>query len=392
MINRITYNNIAYGLQHFPAVALLGARQIGKSTLAKQICANTPGSIYLDMEDPSVVQKIIDIPAFLDLHIDKLVIIDEIQRLPILYSILRPAIDKKRIPGRFLILGSASPELIRGASETLAGRVHYIELNPINISEAAAFGLSQEMHWFRGGFPAALTASTETISNIWLDDFISTYIERDVSWIFGRQFSRNIMRNFWGMLAHSNGNIWNASEYSRSLGITSPTVKLYTEILEAGFLLRLLPAWYVNATKRMVKSPKVYWRDTGLLHRLSRLNTFTDLAEHPVVGGSWEGYVVEQIAQHKNRDLDMYYYRTQNGSECDIVLVKSIKPIACIEIKLSNTPTVTAGYFNCIADLKTKKNFIITPTSDTYPYYGATVCNLRHFLDEVLPVFGNIKI
>jgi uncharacterized protein len=385
MINRVAYSKIQYALQHFPAVTILGARQIGKSTIARAIASDYPNSVYLDLEDASDIDKINDAQGFLEKNKDRLVIIDEIQRMPQLYSALRPSIDKHRIPGRFLILGSASPQLVKGVSETLAGRVRFINLDPINLTEAATHGISQDTHWFRGGFPNALVAADNTLMHDWMDDFISTYIERDLSWLFGRDFSRNVMRNFWGMIAHNNGSIWSASAYSNSLGVSAPTVKSYAEFLEAGFLLRLLPAWYLNAGKRLVKSPKIYWRDTGLLHRMCRISEFTDLFSHPVVGGSWEGYVVEQISQHKSRDLDMYYYRTQNGAECDILLVKSIKPIACIEVKLTNTPHVTKGFFNCIGDLKTKQNFIVTQSSGTYPYYGATVCNLASFLNEFLP-------
>ncbi len=385
MINRIAHSKIQYALQHFPAVTILGARQIGKSTIARAIAMDYPNSVYLDLEDTSDMDKLNDAQGFLERNTNNLVIIDEIQRMPQLYPILRPSIDKHRVPGRFLILGSASPLLIKGVSETLAGRVRFINLDPVNHLEANTFGVTQDMHWFRGGFPSALTAPNNELMHDWMDDFISTYIERDLSWLFGRDFSRNVMRNFWGITAHNNGSIWNASTYSRSLGVSSPTVKSYVELLEAGFIIRLLPAWYLNAGKRLVKSPKIYWRDSGLLHRMCRINEFSDLFGHPVVGGSWEGYVVEQIAQLKNRDLDMYYYRTQNGAECDIVLVKSIKPVACIEIKISNTPQVTKGFYTCIDDLKTKQNFIVTPSSDTYPNYGATVCGLSTFLDNFLP-------
>jgi len=388
MINRIAYKKIQYALENFPAVTILGARQIGKSTIAKAIAIDYPDSVYLDLEDASDIDKLADAQGFLEKNSNRLVIIDEIQRMPQLYTALRPSIDKHRVPGRFLILGSASPLLVKGVSETLAGRVRFIDLDPVNLTEATQYGISQDLNWFRGGFPVALTATSDEWMQDWIDDFISTYIERDLRWLFGRDFSRNVMRNFWGMTAHNNGSIWNASNYSRSLGVSSPTVKSYAELLEAGFLIRLLPAWYVNAGKRLVKSPKLYWRDTGLLHRMCRIGRFEDLFGHPVVGGSWEGYVIEQVVQHKNRDLDMYFYRTQNGAECDIVLVKGIKPVACIEIKLSNSPNITEGYFNCIADLKTKQNFIITPFSDTYPYFGATVCNLKAFLNDFLPTIG----
>jgi predicted AAA+ superfamily ATPase len=266
-----------------------------------------------------------------------------------------------------------------------------VHLDPVNHTEALQHGLNMQQHWFRGGFPMALTAESDQLSASWLDNFISTYIERDLSWLFGRDFSRSVMRNFWGIAAHNNGTIWNASSYSRSLGVSVPTVKSYAELLEGGFLLRLLPAWYLNAEKRLIKSPKIYWRDSGLVHRICRVTNYNQLFEHPVVGGSWEGYVVEQIAQHKHPDLDMYYYRTQNGAECDVVLTRSIKPVACIEIKLNNLPKLSEGYFKCIDDLRTKHNYIVTPEGITSPYYGATACSLPVFLKEFLPFLATVR-
>jgi predicted AAA+ superfamily ATPase len=250
-------------------------------------------------------------------------------------------IDEDRTPGRFILLGSASPSLVKGVSESLAGRISYMELTGTGLIELPA-NEDYKKHWFRGGFPNALLAEDEE-SKAWLDDFIRSYIERDFGHLFGVDLSPVTLHNFWSMLAHSNGNIWNAEVFARSLGVSSPTVIRYLTFLEGGYITRRLHPWFVNAKKRLVRSPKVYIRDTGILHRLLNISDYDSLLGHPGVGGSWEGYVIEQIYQLKPPGIELFYYRTQAGAECDLVLVKGITPLACIEIKLSNTPTVSKG-------------------------------------------------
>lgn len=368
-------------LKKSPAIAILGPRQVGKTTLAKQLGDDY---IYLDMENPRDLAKLNDAYTFLENLQDQTVIIDEVQLLPELFSLLRPLIDAKRTPGRFILLGSASPELVKGVSETLAGRISYNELCAIGLTELPG-AISQEQHWFRGGFPESLLSENDILSREWLDDFIVSYVERDLAKLFGVDLAPTLLRNFWSMLAHLNGNLFNGESFARSLGVSAPTVNRYLEFLEGGYLIRRLQPWFVNAKKRLVKSPKTYIRDTGILHRLLNIPNYNDLFGHPAIGASWEGYVIEQIYQLKTKQTELFFYRTQTGAECDLVLVQGIKPIACIEIKLSNAPSVSKGFISCTQDLEPKHKFIITPKSDTYVTSNEiTVTNLQHFLLEIL--------
>lgn len=369
-------------LKKSPAIAILGPRQVGKTTLAKDLSNDY---IYLDMENPRDVAKLQDAYTFLESFQDHTVIIDEVQLLPSLFSLLRPLIDAKRTPGRFILLGSASPELVKGVSETLAGRISYNELCPIGLTELPDH-IGFEQHWFRGGFPESLLSENDSISKEWIDDFIVSYVERDLAKMFGVDLAPMLLRNFWSMLAHLNGNLFNGESFARSLGVSAPTVNRYLDFLEGGFLIRRLQPWFVNAKKRLIKSPKTYIRDTGILHRLLNIPGYNDLFGHPAVGASWEGYVIEQIYQMKAKQIELFFYRTQTGAECDLILVQGITPIACIEIKLSNAPSVSKGFISCIKDLEPKHKYIITPKSETYPSSNeVTVTNLKNFLVNILP-------
>ncbi|MCF2503231.1 ATP-binding protein [Dyadobacter sp. CY107] len=385
MIHRYITQEIQEKLSRSPAVAILGPRQVGKTTLAKLIAkSNLASFTYLDAENPRDMAKLADAYTYLDSLRDSCVIIDEVQLMPELFSLLRPLIDEDRSPGRFILLGSASPALVKGVSESLAGRISYTELTPVGLSELTETQ-QKEHHWFRGGFPEALLANSEATAKEWLDDFIRSYVERDLAYLFGVELSPATLRNFWRMLAHSNGNVWNAEVFARSLGITAPTVLRYTSFLEGGYMIRRLQPWFVNAKKRLVKSPKVYIRDTGILHRLLFIDSTEDLYGHPGIGGSWEGYVIEQIAQRISKGLELFYYRTQAGAECDLVLVRGITPIACIEIKLTNAPMVSKGFISCTEDLEPAYKFIITPSSDTYTTaHSVTVISLFNFLETDL--------
>ncbi|TCD29446.1 ATP-binding protein [Pedobacter psychrodurus] len=369
-------------LKKSPAIAILGPRQVGKTTLAKELSNDY---IYLDMENPRDVAKLQDAYTFLESLQDHTVIIDEVQLLPTLFSLLRPLIDAKRTPGRFILLGSASPELVKGVSETLAGRISYNELCPIGLTELPDT-IGFEQHWFRGGFPESLLSENDLLSKEWIDDFIVSYVERDLAKMFGVDLAPTLLRNFWSMLAHLNGNLFNGESFARSLGVSAPTVNRYLDFLEGGFLIRRLQPWFVNAKKRLIKSPKTYIRDTGILHRLLNIPRYSDLFGHPGVGASWEGYVVEQIYQIKEKQTDLFFYRTQTGAECDLILVQGITTLACIEIKLSNAPTISKGFINCIKDLEPKYRYIITPKSETYVTANdITVTNIKHFLLDILP-------
>ena len=384
MIVRNLQSKIQQKLIKSPAIAILGPRQVGKTTLARQLDINSKDIIYLDMENPVDKAKLQDAYSYLSGYENSSVIIDEIQLMPALFSILRPLIDANRKGGRFILLGSASPLLVKGVSESLAGRISYTELTPIGLIELPE-NIDYKAHWFRGGFPEALLVSGDEESKGWLDDFIRSFVERDLAMLFGVNLSAVILRNFWSMLAHLNGNLLNFEVFARSLGVSSTTVMKYLDFLEGGYMVRRLQPWFVNAKKRLVKSPKVYIRDTGILHRLLNIPSLDSLYGHPVVGGSWEGYVVEQIYQCKPDYTEIFFYRTQAGAECDLVLVQGIKPVACIEIKLSNAPVVSKGFISCIQDLKPDYKFIITPQSETYPTSNdIIVMSLHDFLKNWL--------
>jgi len=386
MIKRLLRNKLTVLLKQFPAVAILGARQVGKTTLAKQLAAlKKEKTLYLDLEKTADRNRLLDAHSYLESQRDKCVILDEVQLMPELFSILRPVIDEYRKNGRFILLGSASPALVKGVSESLTGRIAYTELAPVSLPELPG-NISRQQHWFRGGFPEALLAKTNASSRQWMNSFIRSYVERDLEILFGVNLSNTTMQRLWTMLAHTSGNIWNAETYARSLGVTAPTILRYVDYLEGGFMIRRLLPWFVNTKKRLVKSPKIYVRDTGILHSLLNIPSMDDLLSNPIAGASWEGYVVEQIAADKHEDMQLFYYRTHDGAECDVVMIKGIKPVACIEIKLSNAPVISRGFMHCIADLKPKRKFIITPQSETYDIQeNITVTGITQFLKEQLP-------
>ncbi|HEY5465309.1 MAG TPA: ATP-binding protein [Hanamia sp.] len=386
MIQRQLQKEITALMKQYPAVAILGARQVGKTTLAKQIAATQKKpSLYLDLENPLDVRRLADPFTFLSANKDKCIIIDEVQTIPSLFSVLRSIIDEDRRNGRFILLGSASPQLVKGVSESLAGRIAYRELSPVNFIELPE-KISRDKHWLRGGFPPPLLARNDMAATEWISGFVRSYVERDLSFLFGVELTGNIIRRILSMLAHVNGSVWNAEMMARSLGITAPTVNRYIDFLEGAFLVHRLPAFHVNTRKRLVKAPKVYIRDSGLLHQLSGVSNMLSLKGHPVVGSSWEGYIVEQVNQLKPAGTDLYYYRTQAGAECDIVLAKGIHPIACAEIKLNNAPHISKGNYQSIADLKTKKNFVVVPDVEEYKTKdGIVICNMQTFLTKYLP-------
>lgn len=386
MVTRDLIQTLRKSLKQFPAVVLLGPRQIGKSTLALQLAGQlAKKSIVLDLEKRSDRAKVDDPEAFFESHQDKLVIIDEAQTLPELFSSLRPAIDEHRKPGRFLLLGSASPQLVRHVSESLAGRVTYLELTSITLSEAGGSRHDLQTLWLRGGFPLALTARSDTNSLEWRQQLIRSFVERDLTLLFGVELSRVTIQNFWQMISHNQGGIWNAQTYANSLGVTGPTIKRYLQFMSGAFLVRLLEPWFVNTNKRLVKSPKVYVRDSGLLHAMLGLSTYTDLLGHPVAGGSWEGFVIEQITAVMPPSLRAFYYRTHHGAEADLVLVNGLKPVTAIEIKLNNAPVISKGFYQTLHDLGIRKGYVITPAADRYPVQNVEVMSLPVFIEHILP-------
>lgn len=371
-------------INQFPVVGIIGPRQVGKTTLAKHLIDHiNKECIYLDLELPEDQAKLYEPQLFLEQYVDKCVILDEIQQIPPIFPVLRGLIDKHRVAGRYVILGSASPNLLKQSSETLAGRIVYKELTPFNLTEISE-NFDFNLHWFRGGFPEALLSPDEGFYRTWMRNFIQTYLERDLP-LLGLSVSPILMRRFWTMLANFHGGIWNASNFAKSLGITVPTVNRYLEFLEAAFIINRLQPFYLNLKKRLVKSPKIYIRDSGILHHLAGILNFQDLQGNVIIGNSWEGYVVEQVKQMSPGDFDLYYYRTHNGTESDLVLVHGNEPLACIEIKYTAAPGLSKGFQISIEDLGTDKNFIITPKSDTYPVSrNVTVCNLSDFLTQYI--------
>ena len=386
MIVRKKLNDIIEYLQYFPALGVVGPRQVGKTTLCVNLLSTALNKeiVYIDLENPEDEAKLTDPILFFKMHQEKCVILDEIQRQSQLFPVLRSMIDMHRVPARFIVLGSASPDLIRDSSESLAGRIVYEELYPFNFTEISHL---QDVfyHWFSGGFPEAFLISKDKIRTVWLANFIQTYIERDLP-MLGLNIERNTIRKLWIMAAHSQGAILNVANLSKSLGLTAPTIKKYLSFLEDAFLIRLLQPYSPNLKKRLVKSPKVYIRDTGILHHLLAIHSFDALQSHPVLGNSWEGYVIEQIIQYGGSGFEYHYFRTHEGAECDLILLKGNSPIASIEIKFTSSPKTSKGMLQAFKDIKTGLNFIVTPQTDDYLITkNIRVCNLETFLNVYLP-------
>jgi predicted AAA+ superfamily ATPase len=368
----------------FPAIGIIGPRQVGKTTLAKEFRKDLEiGNIYLDLELMTDLNKLTEPEIFLTQHPDKCVIIDEIQLKPDLFPLLRALIDQNRRPCRFIILGSANPQLLRQSSESLAGRIAYLELQPFTYPEIAGIK-DMKVHHFLGGFPNALLSHSEEAAKAWLDNLVRTYCERDLP-MYGLSANPTVIRRLWEMLAWVNGNLLNLHSLGKSMGLSYHTIARYIDYLENTFLVSRLQPYHYNLKKRLVKTPKVYIRDTGILHRLLRLSDYDQLLGHIALGASWESYVLEQIKGHKHPDLDLYFYRTHNGAEVDIVFVKGLNPVATAEIKFTSSPSPDKGMMFCIDELKTVKNFIITPQSDDYPVKeNVKVCSLGVFVDTYL--------
>ncbi len=366
----------------FPVVGILGPRQVGKTTLAKSLAKNR-AIHYLDLESASDRQKLSDPVLYLSNYSDKLVILDEIQNMPGLFNELRGIIDADRRVGRFIILGSASPILIKESADSLAGRVGYIELSPISLTEIP-FDNEQTL-WNRGGFPLSFLGTSDRGSLIWRKNFIKTYVERDLG-LLGLSAEPQTIERFWRMLANSHANLWNAESIGRSMGLTHPTVNRYLDFMEGAFLVRRLQPYFVNIPKRLVKSPKIYLRDSGILHAFKEISQEIMLADDPQVGASWEGFVIEQIINVVQDKAQVFFYRTQQGAECDLILEKNNEILAAIEIKYSSAPQISKGFRISITDTNAKQGFIIAKTNETYKIEdNITVTNLAFFLKEILP-------
>ena len=367
MIPRQKSQLVCARLEQFPAVALLGPRQTGKTTLAGVI-AEQRASTYLDLEDIADREKLTDASLYLSGHAEDLVILDEVQRAPELFQTLRGLIDKERRrdirAGRFLLLGSASIDLLKQSGESLAGRIAYVELGPFNVLEVE--GDASETLWVRGGFPDSFLAESDEASAVWRENFVRTYLERDIPQL-GPRVPAETLRRFWTMLAHLQGGMFNAAQLARSLAIDGKTVARYLDLLVDLLLVRRLPPFHANVGKRLVKSPKVYVRDSGIVHTLLGLDDRDAVLGHPVAGGSWEGFVLENLLGAAPERVKPWFYRTAAGAEIDLVLELPAGDLWAVEIKRGLAPRLDKGFHHARLDLNPKRSFIVYSGVERYP-------------------------
>lgn len=350
-------------LKRHPVVGIIGARQVGKTTLARSLSDQIrSASFYFDLENPEDLARLAD-PMLALKGLKGLVVIDEIQRLPGLFPILRVLVDRQKTSARFLVLGSASPELLRQGSESLAGRIIYHELGGFSLDDV---GIKNYFRlWLRGGFPRSYLASSDTMSEEWRRGFIQTFLERDLPQL-GITIRSTTMHRFWSMLSHYHGQIWNASEFGRSFGVADTTVRSYLDLLSSALVVRQLLPWHENISKRQVKSPKVYIADSGLLHTLLGIKTRSDLERHPKVGASWEGFVIEQVIRWMGfRKEDCFFWATHAGAELDLLVGRG-KDRLGFEVKLTSSPRVTPSMRSALSDLKLQRLYVIHSGEETF--------------------------
>ncbi len=387
MLKRNIQEKVLKALGRQACVALIGPRQIGKTTLALEI-AKTRDSIYLDLESIEDRAKLNDPILFLSENENKLVILDEIHRMPEIFQTLRGLIDKGRRKGlkvgRFLILGSAAIELLRQSSESLAGRIEYIDMEVLNILETFHLkGFKQTELWVRGGFPDSYLAANDEDSYIYRKNFIRTYLERDVPQ-FGPRIAAETLERLWIMLAHSQGQTLNASKLSTSLSSSAQTVNNYVDLLTDLLLVRKLPSYHTNVKKRLVKAARVYIRDSGITHALLGLKDFNEISGHPVFGASWEGFVIENLMSVTNNQVKASFYRTSAGAELDLILELPNQKIWAIEIKSGLSPKLSKGFYNALEDVQADKSFIVYSGTDSYPLNQDTRVISLYELAQVL--------
>src|SRR5580658_4674722 len=372
MISRRLTPHLNELLRHSPAVVLLGPRQAGKTTLALEIGAQT-SSIYLDLEDENDRAKLANPSRYLADHENELVILDEVHRVPELFQQLRGVIDRERrhgkANGRFLLLGSAAMDLLKQSGESLAGRISYLELGPFDALEVGASELDKL--WVRGGFPRSFLAESDEVSLQWRRDVVRTYLERDVAQ-FGPRIPAETLRRFWTMLAHNQAQVLNAANLARGLAVDGKTVAGYLDLLVDLLLVRRLPAWHGNDGKRLVKAPKVYVRDSGIAHALLGIRDKEALLGHPVVGQTWESFVIETLIATAPDGTEAHYYRTSNGNEVDLVLTLPGGKLWVIEVKRSSAPKVERGFHSACADLDPQRRFVVYPGTERFPLDDTT--------------------
>jgi predicted AAA+ superfamily ATPase len=365
-IERNIRKSVEINRRVFPVTAILGSRQCGKSTFVKMLASQIPSMVYVDLQNVADINKLTDPRLFFKANEQSVVCLDEIQQLPYLFNDLRSIIDEYRTNGRFIILGSASPNLIQKSAETLAGRIGFVELTPFLISELTntqtAFILSK--YWFRGAFPDSYLALGDEESMLWRENFIRTYIERDLPQL-GIQLPALQLRRLLTMFSHTQGQLFNSNKLAESMGVTHPTIRRYLDLFEQTYIVRTLQPYLPNIKKRLIKSPKVYVRDSGILHQLLQINSFDQLMGNPIFGSSWEGIVIENIASEMN-EWQPFFYRTAMGDEIDLVLVKGDKKIA-IECKTSSAPNLTKGFWNAVDDVAPEHTFVVVPINESYP-------------------------
>ncbi len=343
------------GLTRAPVTALLGPRQAGKTTLARWVADAAAERHYFDLEDPDDLRALENAKAVLA-GLSGLVVIDEVQRRPDLFPVLRVLVDRPKSPARFLVLGSASPDLLRQTSETLAGRIEFVELSGFRLDEVGA--KHWRRLWLRGGFPRAYLAGSDADCFAWLKSFVQTYLERDLPQL-GLSLAAPLLHRFWTMVAHFHGQIWNSSDVARSLGVSDQTTRRYLDVLSAAYLVRQLPPWFENVGKRQVKAPKVYVRDSGVLHRLLDITTAKSLVAHPKCGASWEGFAIEHILRHCD-EAQAYFWGTYSGAELDLLLIRGTRRVG-FEMKWGDAPAVTKSMHIALEDLGLDSLAIVYP-------------------------------
>jgi predicted AAA+ superfamily ATPase len=367
MIDRLLIEPLLEALAEAPAVCLLGPRQVGKTTLALDVSDRLDG-LYVDLESEGGRARLAEPEAYLERHLDTLVILDEVQRAPGLFHVLRGLIDRSRRAGqpvgRYLLLGSASLDLLQQSGESLAGRVRFLELAPFSVLEPT--GRSLDELWLRGGFPESVLAASDERSLRWRRDFVRTYLERDIPQL-GPRIAAETLRRFWTMLAHRQGAPLNLAELARGLGVDAKTAARYLDLLVDLLLARRLPPWHANVGKRLTKSPRLYLRDSGLVHTLLGLADLEALLAHPVVGASWEGFVVENLIAAAPPDVSSYYYRTSGGAEIDLLLVFPGGERWAVEVKRSLAPRPARGFHAACEDLRPARSFVVYPGAERYP-------------------------
>lgn len=381
MIKRNLQKEIKKSLDNFPAVGIIGPRQVGKTTLVKEMFEGNRETTYLDLELPSDLAKLADPEFYFAAIKSATIVIDEIQRLPKLFPLLRALIDKEKKQRKYILLGSASPTLIKSSSESLAGRIKYHELMPFSFSEISSekdFSIND--FWLKGGYPLSFLAGEDEIALSWLNSFIQTFVERDLPQL-GINIPALQMKRFWMMLAHNHGQLWNASALAKGLGITAPTVRNYLDILTETFLVRQLQPFHTNIKKRLIKSSKIYLRDSGILHSLLGIRSMDELSAHPVIGFSWEGFVIEEIIKSFGEKFDYYFYRSQAGAEVDLILARGDRPKYIVEIKTSLAPKLTRSFSIAHQDFAGVKAFVIYPGNESYELReDVSVFTLKDFI------------